>query len=113
MLLEKGNSLLIVHRRLFEKDHSRFFVGKVDGYDSGIARVTGYAFGRDNISQNIVRKPEVRTKLFGISSGTLIVYCLPDDTSIDDVVFETSETGLSLISPPNYSLNLTEWVHSA
>ena len=112
MLLENGNKILVVHRRLFEKDHSRFFVGAVQGYESGVAKVTGYAFGRDNISQNIVRKQEARTKLIGISSGALIVYCLPDEISVDDVTFFVAETGLQLKAPPNYTLNLSEWVHA-
>ena len=105
MLLEPGNHLLIVHRRLFETDHSRFFVGKVEGYDCGIARVSGYSFGRDHLNSKFVRKPDLRTKLIGI-------YCLPNDISLDDVTFDVAETGLKLNCPPNVSLNLSEYFHS-
>ena len=111
MILEPGNNLLIVHRRLFEKDHLRFFIGRVEAYDSGIARVTGYAFGRDAVSQNFHRKSEVRTKLIGIGSGTFIVYCLPDEIEVENATFETDESGLKLDAPPDYSLNLSEWVY--
>ena len=112
MILEAGNNLLIVHRRLFEKDHPRFFVGKVVCYDAGVARVSGYTFGRDNISQNIVRKSDQRTKLVGVSTGALIIYCLPDEISIESVAFNTGEAGLELNAAPDYSLNLSEWIHS-
>ena len=111
MVLEPGNHLLIVHRRLFEADHSRFFVGRVEGYDSGVARVSGYSFGRDHLNSKFIRKPDLRTKLIGIGSGTLIIYCLPNDISLEDVVFAVPESGLKLVCPPDVSLNLSEYFH--
>ena len=111
MVLEPGNHLLIVHRRLFEADHSRFFVGRVEGYDSGVARVSGYSFGRDHLNSKFIRKPDLRTKLIGIGSGTLIIYCLPNDISLEVVVFDVTESGLKLVCPPDVSLNLSEYFH--
>ena len=111
MLVEPGNHLLIVHRRLFETDHSRFFVGKVEGYDCGIARVSGYSYGRDHLNSKFIRKPDLRTKLIGITSGSLIIYCLPNDISLDDVAFDVTEAGLKLNCPPNVSLILSEYFH--
>jgi len=111
MILEPGNHLLVVHRRLFETDHSRFFVGRVEGYDCGIARVCGYSFGRDHLNSKFVRKPDLRTKLIAISSGSLIIYCLPNDMSVEAVDFNVTESGLTLTCPPNLSLNLSEYFH--
>ena len=111
MVLEPGNHLLVVHRRLFETDHSRFFVGKVEAYDCGIARVSGYSFGRDHLNSKFVRKPDLRTKVIGISSGSLIIYYLPGDIALENVVFDVTESGLRLNCPPNVSLNLSEYFH--
>jgi hypothetical protein len=36
MLLEQGNKLLVTHRRLFEGDLPRFFVGEVEAYEDEI-----------------------------------------------------------------------------
>ena len=74
MLLQPDDKLLVVHRRLFERDGSRFFVGRVDGYESGIVRLTGFTFVRDPIGGAVSRKSDPRTKLFSLSSGTLLVY---------------------------------------
>ena len=108
MILQEGDKLLIVHRRLFENDHARFFVGQVDGFEMGIARMTGYTFGWDAISKNFNRKQDIRTKLFPISSGTMIAYCLPIELSVECATPETTDTGLYLMCPPEFSLNLSE-----
>jgi hypothetical protein len=42
MLLEPEDKVLVVHRRLFEGDHQRFFVGIVENYEEGIAKVSGF-----------------------------------------------------------------------
>ena len=49
-MLERGNKRLIVHRRLFEKDTPRFFIGEVEAYESGILKVKGFTFVKDVFS---------------------------------------------------------------
>ena len=41
MMLEQGEELLIVHRRLFEKNTGRFFIGDVQAYEHGMEKVKG------------------------------------------------------------------------
>ncbi|MEX2490545.1 MAG: hypothetical protein WD425_02165 [Nitrospirales bacterium] len=41
MMIEQGEKLFIAHRRLFEKDTPRFFVGEVQAYEAGIAKGKG------------------------------------------------------------------------
>ena len=112
MVLKPGNVVFVVHRRLYDRDSPRFFLGRVECYDSGVARVIGYSFGRDGVSGNFTRKSDVRTKLFGIASGTLLVYCLPDEMAIEAARFEQSEQGVCLVGSHGVSLNLSEWVHT-
>ncbi len=87
MILESGSHVLIAHRRLFEADQRRLFVGTVDDYDSGIARITGYTWLRDPVSGVMVRKQDLRTKIVSLSAGTLIVYQLPSDLIVENVLF--------------------------
>jgi hypothetical protein len=77
MILSAGMKVLVVHRRLFETDHERFFVGVVDGYAEGLARVTGRTWLCDSYSGEPVCKEDERTKIVSLSSGALIVYQLP------------------------------------
>ena len=44
MILEVGSKLLVVHRRLFENDKSRYFIGKVEHCEDAVARVSGHTW---------------------------------------------------------------------
>jgi len=111
MLLPEGTKILAVHRRLFERDDGRFFLGSVEGFESGIALVTGYTFVRDMLSGEMKRKDDPRTKLISISSGTVLVYKLPDDVDLDQVKFIAHESELYLTDEGSLRMNLSEWTH--
>lgn len=77
MILEIGSTILVAHRRLFLEDQARFFIGNVEAYENGIARVTGHSWVCEQVRGDILRKPDLRTKIVSLSSGTLIAYLLP------------------------------------
>ena len=111
-MLELGEKLLIVHRRLFEMDSPRFFVGEVQVYESGIAKIKGYTFVKDVFSGNMKKKPDLRTKVVSIVSGTLIVYQLPVNVLLDSVIFSLDQDGgLVLTDGGGYSMDMSELVH--
>jgi hypothetical protein len=109
MLLDEGDKILVAHRRLFERDETRFFLGRVDAYDSGIVKVTGHSYVRDVVSGNVVKKVESRTKLLSLSSGTLIVYLLPEDVSLAAIQFLYEEGQLSVTDGKEFTLDLAEF----
>ena len=111
MLLNQGDKVLVVHRRLFEKDDPRFFAGTVEEYEEGIAKVVGYTFVRDVLGGQVERKSEPRTKLLAISSGTLLVYQLLPETSIEALTMTASEGELQLSDGVDFLMNLSEWTH--
>jgi len=93
MILEKGSKVLAVHRRLFETDHSRFFIGVVDGYEDGLARITGTTWLRDQVSGSYRVKKDERTKILSLTSGTCIFYELPMTTDLSAITFSTDGHG--------------------
>jgi hypothetical protein len=111
MILKEGDKLLVAHRRLFEKDEARFFVGQIDAYDSGIVKATGHTFVRDILSGQMIEKAEKRTKIFSLISGTLIVYQLPDNTALDYVQFLWDEGRLTMTDGGELVMNLAESPH--
>ncbi len=113
MLLQSGDKLLVVHRRLFERDSSRFFVGHVEAYEAGVVRVTGYTFIREPVAGTVSRKNDVRTKLFSLSSGALMVYVLPRDLKVESVQLVAEESNLALTCDHKFRMDLSEWAHSA
>jgi len=111
MLLEPGDNLLVVHRRLFEGDQSRFFVGRVEAYEDGLVRIEGYSFARDSVDGNLCRKEESQAKLYAIGSGTLITYFIPAEVDVAQLKMETRKSGLTLTDGQRFSMNISEWVH--
>jgi len=111
-MLEQGEKVLIVHRRLFEKDTSRFFVGEVQAYEQGIIKVRGYTFVKDMFSGNMKKKSDLRTKIMSIVSGTLIVYQLPVIVLLDSVIFNLDQDGgLVLTDGEGFSMDMSEATH--
>jgi hypothetical protein len=111
MVLKEGDKILVAHRRLFEKDVVRFFIGRVDAHEAGLVKVTGHSYVRDAMGGQIVEKDECRTKILSLSSGTLIVYQLPDGLALDALTFVGAEGRLSLTDGKSFKMNLTEATH--
>ncbi len=110
-MLKQGEKLLIVHRRLFEKDTPRFFVGEVEAYEAGLAKVKGYTFVKDLFSGSMKKKPDLRTKIMSIISGTFIVYQLPITVLLDSVRFELDQDGsLILRDKGDFAMDVGESV---
>jgi hypothetical protein len=111
MMLKEGDKSLIAHRRLFEKDDMRLFVGRVDAYEAGIVKATGHSYLRDMMGGKVVEKEEQRTKILSLSSGTLIVYQLPDHVTMDALKFVAADGRLSLTDGKKFTMNLSESTH--
>ena len=111
-MLEQGEKVLIVHRRMFEKDTPRFFIGEVQAYEQGIIKVQGYTFVKDMFSGNMSKKSDLRTKVMSIVSGTLIVYQLPVVVLLDSVNFSRDQDGgLVLTDGGGFSMDMSEAAH--
>src|SRR5437016_2268846 len=108
MLLKKGDKILVAYRRLFENDEARFFVGQVDEYEAGVVKVTGNSYAPDIIVGLMIEKAEERTKILAVSSGTLLVYLLPEAVALDRVKFVIKDGRLSLSDDNNFTMNLAE-----
>lgn len=109
MIVGPGDKVLVVHRRLFDEDENRFFVGVVEHFESGIARVTGHSFVRDFIGGQVHTKADPRTKLLSLSSGTLIVYVLSKETAIESVQFVVADDGgITATDGKSLRMNLSE-----
>ncbi|MHC5209245.1 MAG: hypothetical protein ACYTG2_00830 [Planctomycetota bacterium] len=89
-LLEPGDVVLAVHRRLFDEDPPRFFLGRVEAYTDGVARVAGQTWVFDEYAEKVLVKEGQRKKLLALASGTLIVYQLDREISLEqtEIVYE-------------------------
>jgi len=108
MILEQGTKVLIAHRRLFVRDQTRFFTGVVEGYEDGIARVTGHSWTHDGLRGTVERKADARTKIVSLSSGNALVYQLPSQLAMDTLHIEWSGTMLVLRDDADFVMDLSE-----
>ena len=108
MLLNKGDTILVANRRLFETDESRFFIGSVDEYEAGIVKATGRSYVRDVMSGRMIEKADKRTKILSLSSGTFLIYQIPGAPSPDAMKFTEEEGRLSLTNEKGFRMDLTE-----
>ncbi len=110
-MLDQGDKVLVVHRRLYEKDTTRYFVGEVLAYDSGMAKVCGFTFVKDMFTGAMQKKSDLRTKLLAIVSGTLIVYQLPSSLTLEALnVCVDADGGLVLTDAQGFSMDISETV---
>ena len=78
-LLSPGEKIHVMYPRRFEKDVCWHFVGKIESYEPGVARASGYVFVIDDLSQHLfVKRPDGRTKLVP-SASTSCNPCIPGE----------------------------------
>lgn len=110
MMLLPGDKILIAHRRLFEADEPRFFIGTVDSYEDGMVRISGQSFVRDRPSGRIQPKEEPSTKIVSLASGCLLAYVLPQAADLSSVKFTQEAGKLVAADGKSFSMNLTEFL---
>jgi hypothetical protein len=111
MILENGDVLLISNRRLFERDETRFFVGKIIACEGPLVKAEGFTFVRDLSNGHVTRKEEKRIKVLSLQSPGYIVYQLSSDIDVDQLDIESSSDDAYLVDGFQRILNLTERTH--
>lgn len=107
-ILESGDKVLVAHRRLFEGDALRFFLGTVSDYEDGVFKVDGSTCLQDPATGGIHKKDDTRTKIYSIQSGTILVYCLPEEASLHSMEFIGHWGSLQLQDKRGFKLDLSE-----
>jgi hypothetical protein len=92
-ILDSGDRVLIITRRLFPDDVQRHFVGMVDRATQNAILVHGYTFVRDTAQGEFVRRKSQRSRVFPLDNH-IVIYVLPYDTDIKLVLIDISEFGI-------------------
>lgn len=109
MILEKGEKIHVIHRRVFEKDHHRHFVGVVQAYEMGVARVTGHVYTVDPVKFAYVRRPELRTRLISVISGDLLVNIVPPDVNLEKITYKQEKHAVRVTDGSSWYLDISEF----
>jgi hypothetical protein len=112
MILNVGEKVHVIHRRFFEKEARRHFVGVVDAYENGVARVTGHVYTVDRTRFAFVRRPEKRTRIISLYSGDLLINILPEHVDLEKVVYKQEKKAVRVTDGSDWYLDLSEvaWI---
>ena len=107
-ILSAGEKVHIIHRRYLEKEPHRHFVGTVEAYEGGVARVTGHLFTVDPIRFEFFRRPEVRTRLVSLLSGDVLINIIPSEVDLDTITYHQQAKALRVTDGLKWHLDLSE-----
>jgi len=108
MILKQGEKIHVIHRRQFEKDPHRHFVGLVDAYENGLARATGNIYTADLTKGVFFRRPEKRTRIIALASGDVLVNVIPDSVNLDAVVYKQEKKSVRVTDGSDWFLDISE-----
>lgn len=108
MILKKGEKVHVIHRRHYEKDHHRHFVGVVEGYENGVARVTGHVYAVDSVKFKFMRRPEKRTRVISVVSGDLLLNVLPSEVDLEKIVYKQERKAVRVTDGSDWHLDISE-----
>lgn len=109
-LLNSGEKIHVMHRRNFDKDVRRHFVGQVETYENGVARASGYVFVVDDLNKHLfVKRPERRTKLIPVGTGEVIVNVIPKSVDLERVAYEVGDRSLRVSDGDGWSMDVKEF----
>ena len=107
-IFDAGDKVLIAHRRLFENDSLRFFLGCVKDYEAGVLKIEGKSCVQDPATGGVLKKDGTATKVYALQAGTILVYLLPSEPPIEEFEFIGHMGSLCLRHKDGFKLNLSE-----
>lgn len=111
-MLDNGDKVLVIARRIYDGDRMRHFVGEVQESSGAVMKVSGYAFVQDNFTSEIVRRDDVRTRIFSLIDALNIIMILPKEIVVENIRFEINNRNQRVVTDQeSFNMNLSEfWV---
>jgi len=109
MILDAGEKVHIVERRLFMEDLRRHFVGQIIKCTENTVRLKGYAWVFDGVKGEFVCKPELRERVICLSER-LTINVIPAEVNLYEIKYEVvPKKGLVVTDGKKFSLEITEF----
>jgi hypothetical protein len=109
MILKQGEKVHIIHRRHYEKDHHRHFIGVVESYEDGVARVAGQVYTVDPVKLKFVKRPEKRTRLVSVVSGDVLLNVLPPKVDLEKITYTQDRKAVRVTDGSDWFLDPSEY----
>lgn len=109
-MLDKGEKVFVITRRLFEGDRIRLFVGEVQESTDSVMKVRGYAFVHDDFTNEIVRREDIRIRIISLVDAINLVFVIPKEVILEHVQYELNDMNERVITDKNtFTMNLNEF----
>jgi hypothetical protein len=112
MVLNVGEKIHVVTRRLFESDAKRHFVGEVEAAAESIVRLQGYVFVFEfNAMVNrFVRRPERRARIVSLTDSNNLINVIPSEVDLEELEYKLSpKKHLVITDNKAFSLDINEF----
>jgi hypothetical protein len=111
--IRDGDHILVIDRKLFAEDNTRFFVGVVEEYDDRVIRLRGFPFHLSPYEvTGVERHGEQRTRVLSMS-GDILLYMLPRETDLEKMQLRRSPKSLQMTDGGAVTIDLSEWLMRA
>lgn len=110
MLIEIGEKVHIVTRRLFDESIRRHFVGEVVAADGVVARMEGYTFIYDAKKNQYIKAPGKQISIYDLSESAYIVNVISKEVDIEKLIYKTIDrVHLVITDEKSFSLGIHEF----
>jgi hypothetical protein len=108
-VLNMGDKVHIITRRLFPDDIRRHFAGEVLEASGDQVRVEGYVFVYNQATNEYERRPDKRIRIFSLSGAGVIVIVLPKTVDLDALHYVFVNQRLKCTDGKEFSMDINEF----
>ncbi|MFZ0493766.1 MAG: hypothetical protein WAM81_11290 [Acidimicrobiia bacterium] len=109
MLLDIGEKVHVIERRLFDSDLRRHFFGVVERVDMSAIRITGYVFVYNSSSSTYARGSQPRTRVIPLAASGFVINVAPGDTNVEEVQYVERKGRLTVTDGGSFELDVNEF----
>jgi hypothetical protein len=110
MILKVGEKIHVIIRRRFENDLRRHFLGEITAVCENTVRLKGYVFVLDHSTNQYIKKPELRTRIFSLVDGINVINLIPPAVILEKVSYRLSaDKSLVVTDGEHFSLDVNEF----
>ena len=107
-ILAPGEKIHVIHRRRFDQEPHRHFVGVVNDYREGVLRMTGHVYAVDTMTYQFIRRPEQRTRVVSVVSGEVIVNVIPVSVDLSKITYRQEGSAVRVSDGSDWHLDISE-----
>ena len=108
-VIDPGDKLHVVTRRLFADEVRRHFAGEVVRVSGNVCEVRGYAFVFRPGTNEYRRRPEQRSRVLSVADAGHLVNKLPADVDIEMLRYRVVEGRLTITDQQGFTLDINEF----